>query len=51
MVAVTPGVWADWASRLALTEVQEHSANAANSTRGFLLFIYLVDDEVMLAIS
>lgn len=44
-------MWAGWPSRLALTEAQEHSATSANSTRGFVLFIYLVDDEVMLAIS
>lgn len=51
MAAVTPRVWVDLASRLALTEVQEHNGSSANSTGGFLSFIYLVHDEVMLAIS
>lgn len=38
MAAVTPRVWADLASRLALTKVQEHNASSANSTGAFLSF-------------
>lgn len=50
MAAVTPGVWAGWASRPALTEAQEQH-DFCKQHQGMVVFIYLVDDEVMLAIS
>lgn len=40
MAAVTPPVWVDLGTSLALTEVQEHNASSANITGGFS-FIYL----------